>query len=71
MKDGRTLVKAIVTDKVGNDSFGVLYGKAHLFQIQRMLKSLILPCDENWDSKYIDANTGDPRCLGLDFCILY
>ena len=40
MKDGRTAEKAIVTDKVGNDSFWGFVAVAHLFQIQRMLAKL-------------------------------
>ena len=67
MKDGRTLVKAIVTDKVGNDSFwGFVMVKRTFSKYKGCWQSLrILPCDENWDSKYIDANTGDPKMPGI------
>ena len=67
MKDKRTLVKAIVTDKVGNDSFwGFVMVKRTFSKYKGCWQSLrILPCDENWDSKYIDANTGDPKMPGI------
>ena len=67
MKGGRTLLKAIVTDKVGNDSFwGFVMVKRTFSKYKGCWQSLrILPCDENWDSKYIDANTGDPKMPGI------
>ncbi len=67
MKDGRTLVRVIVTDKVGSDTFWAFVMVKRTFsKYEGCWQSLrILPCDENWDSKYINANTGEAKMPGI------
>ena len=67
MKDGRTLVRVIVTDKVGSATFWAFVMVKRTFsKYEGCWQSLrILPCDENWDSKYINANTGEAKMPGI------
>ena len=67
MNDGRTLVRVIVTDKVGRDSFwAFIMVKRTFSKYEGCWQSLrILPCDEKWDCKYLNVHTGEPKMPGI------